>query len=428
MFIDFPETDIRIQGLEDVVIPPMVTVHQAFDDQHIEDVPGTLAAKLQAYPNHEQFAGKRICITVGSRGIPELPAMVRTMCDTLKGWGADPFIIPAMGSHAGATAEGQREMLAGYGITPDAMGVDVVSSMEVVQYGEIDGVPLYCDKNAAASDGIVIFNKVKPHTEFRAPHESGLAKMIAIGIAKHKGATTFHSFGFDRFKDLIPRAAEEFVNSMPVAFGVGVVQNAYDDICAIEVCSPENLLSCDAELLKLAFDRMPKFLFDHIDLLIIDEIGKNISGNGQDPNITGRNLTGTFYDMLDLKKMVLLSLTPESHHNGAGIAFADIVPRALLNDIDWGSTWTNTLTTGVTSGSKIPLYANTEEDCVRIALRTCPGIDFEKARIVHIVNTLKIDTIQVSVPLYESIKDVPGISFVEGPFAMEFDENGNLVR
>ncbi len=427
MFIDFPESDVKVQGLDEVSIPSMYTVRQKFDDSKVDDVVGTLQAQLDALPNHDSYAGKRIALTVGSRGIPHLVDMVRCMCDTLKSWGALPFIVPSMGSHGGATAQGQLEMLAGYGITPESIGVPIPSSMDVVQYAELDGIPLYCDANAAAADGIVIFNKVKPHTEFRGEHESGLAKMIAIGIAKHKGAAMFHSFGFDRFGELIPQVAEKFVAHMPVVFGVGVVQNAFDDICAVEVCEPHDLLACDKRLLRTAFDRMAKFLFDHIDLLIIDEVGKNISGNGHDPNITGRNLAGNFSQLLDLKKLMIRSITEVSHHHGAGLACADVVTRKLLSSVDWGATWTNVMTTGVTAGAKIPFYTNTEEEAVRVALRTCPGIDLSNPRVVRIVNTLEMDKIQVSKAIYDEIREQPDIEYVSGPISMEFDGNGDIV-
>lgn len=428
MFIDFPEVDVSVQGIEDVAIPPMVKIGESYDASKIEDPCAHLRSQMEQLPDHGSYAGKRICITAGSRGIPYFDQLLRTMCDVLKEWGARPFIIPAMGSHAGATAQGQLEMLAGYNVTEESMGVPILSSMDVVQYGELDGIPLYCDKHAMESDGIVIFNKVKPHTDFRGPHESGLAKMIAIGIAKHKGAAMFHSFGFQRFAELIPRVAETFVKKCPVVFGVGLVQNAYDDICELEVCTPDKLLKADARLLEVAKRRMAKFLFDHIDLLIIDEVGKNISGNGHDPNVTGRNITGTFGDVLDLKKLFIRGLTPEAHHNGAGISAADVTTRAVMRDIDWQTTWTNVLTTGLMRAGEMPLYMNNDEECIKLCLRTIYQLDYQQARIVHIKNTLELNQIEVSVPLYESIKDVEGISLLGEPKPMEFDSEGNLVE
>ena len=275
MFIQFPEVHVPVQGLDEVELPQMVTIRQRYDASKIDDVEGVLREQLEALPDHASYEGKRIAITVGSRGIPYLPEMVRVIGEALKEWGASPFIVPAMGSHGGATAEGQVEMIEGYGVTEEACGMPIVSSMEVVSFGDLDGEPLWCDKAAFESDGIVIFNKVKPHTDFRGPHESGLAKMMAIGIAKHKGAASLHSFGFHTFTEMVPRAAELFLERCPVAFGVGVVQNAYDDICCIEACTPENMMATDARLLELAKDRLAKFKFDACDLLIVEQIGKN---------------------------------------------------------------------------------------------------------------------------------------------------------
>lgn len=428
MYIDFPEVHARVQGMEDVPMPRMVTIHQQYDTQRIEDTGRHLRAEMEKLPDQDGYRGKRICITVGSRGIPDLDVMVRTMCDVLKQWGAKPFIIPAMGSHGGGTAEGQLEMIAGYNITEETMGVPILASMDVVQYGDLNGIPLYCDKHAYESDGIVIFNKVKPHTDFRGPHESGLLKMIAIGIAKHKGAAMFHSFGFHRFAELIPQVSELFLQKCPVAFGVGVVQNAYDDICSIDVCTPDKMIETDARLLAEAKDKLAKFLFDDIDLLIIDEIGKNISGNGHDPNVTGRNLGGTFKDTLKLKKLFVRGITPQAHHNGSGLSACDITTRKVLRDVDWDVTWTNGLTTGIMTSGQIPIYANTDREAIQMCIKTLYNIDYSKARVVHIKNTLSMSTIEVSETLYDAIRDMPGISCVSGPKQMEFDEAGNLIE
>lgn len=426
MYINFPEIHPPIQGLEEIPIPNMVTVRQFYDSQKIEHVKEHMQKELEQVGNRAAYRGKRICITVGSRGIPQMDVMIKTMCEVLKSWGAEPFIIPSMGSHGGACAEGQLEMLAGYHITEETMGVPILASMEVVQYDTLNGIPLYCDKYAMESDGIVIFNKVKPHTDFRGPHESGLAKMIAIGIANHKGAAMFHTFGFHRFGELIPSVAEKFLEKCPFAFGVGVVQNAYDDICNITVCGRDNLMETDRKLLEIAKEKIAKFKFDDIDVLIIDEIGKNISGNGHDPNVVGRNITNSFDGVLNLRKLFIRGITEEAHHNGCGLSSADITTRRCLNDVDWEITWTNVLTTGIMTGGSIPLYANTDKEAVQMCIRTCHNIDFGKARVVRIKNTLCMEEIQVSEALYEQIKGLDGISYVSGPEPMYFDDAGMM--
>lgn len=428
MHIEFPEVHVPVQGLDRVKLPNMVTVHQAYDRQKVEDLAGTVRSRIvAAVKNPEEYRGKRIAITAGSRGIPDSDVILRTMCELLKEWGASPFIVPAMGSHGGATAEGQKEMLAGYHITEETMGVPVLSSMEVVQYDTFNGIPLYCDKYAFESDGIVIFNKVKPHTDFRGKHESGLAKMIAIGIAKHAGAAMFHSFGFSRFAELIPGVAEKFIATGKLAFGLGVVQNAYDDICTVEACTAENFMETDAYLLVQAKERMAKFKFDDIDLLIIDEIGKNISGNGHDPNVVGRNISRSFTDVLRLQKLFVRSITPESHGSGCGLSCADMTTRACLNSVDWEVTWANCMTTGLLDSGVIPIYSNTDKEAIAICLQTCHNIDRENPRVARIKNTLEMETVQVSEALYASIKDMEGISFVSGPEPMRFTDDGTLV-
>lgn len=429
MYINFPESKMTVIGKENVPMPDMVRINQIYDNKKVEDVAAKMRAEMEALPDHDSYKGKSICITAGSRGIPDLDVMIRTICDVLKEWGAEPFIIPAMGSHAGGIAEGQKEMIAGYNITEESMGVPIKASMEVVQYGEYNGIPLYCDKYAMESDGIVLFNKVKPHTDFRGPHESGLAKMIAIGIAKHKGCANFHSFGFERFAELIPPVAEIFLEKCPVAFGVGVVQNAYDDICTIKACTKDKIMETDAELLVEAKEKLAKFKFHHIDLLIIDEIGKNISGNGHDPNVTGRNITKSFgKEVLDLDKLFIRGITPEAHHNGCGLAEADITTRRVLNDVDWDVTWTNGMTTGCMQAGEIPVYANNDKEAIQIALRCLHNVDLNKAMVVHIKNTLEMSEIEVSTGLYETIKDRDDIKLVRGPVKMAFDENDNLIE
>lgn len=433
MFIEFPEmTGVIVQGLEQMKLPRMMKIRQIFDDSRISDVEERLLEEMeQNIKDKELLDQKHICIAVGSRGIPHLALIVRAVCRQLKQWGALPFIIPAMGSHGGATAEGQAEILRGYGITEETMGVPVLSSMEVEQYGELSNhTPLYCDTNAYHSDGIVFINKEKPHTAFRGKNESGLAKMIAIGIAKHKGAAAFHRQGMPAFANRVPEAAECFLKRFFVVCGIGIVENAYDEICEIRVVDAEHFLETDAENLKLARKRMAKLKFNSVDVLVIDEIGKNISGHGHDPNITGRAAVNddSFRNILDLKRMVILGVTKESHHNGNGIADADITTRRCVNEIDWAAVWTNALTANAVNNCKIPIFANCDRDAVRLAAHTCMALDPERIKIARIRNTLELECIEVSEGLYEDLKDDPEIQLVEGPYEWEFDEDGNFIQ
>lgn len=430
MFINFPEiNDLVIQD-KTIEIPKMVTIRQHFDARRIENIPLHIKEQMKSkLKGTEEFRGKRIAITSGSRGIPHIDVILKSICDVLKEWGAKPFVVPAMGSHGGATAKGQKEVLESYGVTEERIGAPVLSSMDVVQYGTLpNGIPLYCDKLAFESDGIVVCHKVKPHTDFRNDHESGLCKMIAIGLGKHKGATAIHSQGFSEFGSFITGAAEQFLKVAPVAFGVGIIQNAYDELHTIEVIPTDQIMEADARLLQEARKQMAGFKFDDIDVLIIDRIGKNISGYGFDPNVVGRSNSRCygFADPVRIKRLFIRGLTPESHHNGSGLNEADITTRRCLNDVDWSETWTNLITCTEIQGSKIPMYMNNDREALIIAMSCCNGAP-RPHRVVRIKDTLSMKEIQVSEALYNSIKDQPDIEYVRGPEAILFDEDGFMI-
>ena len=432
MFIDFPEvTGVNIKGIERVTFPRMCVVRQKFDDFKITDVKGHVIRQMEkTIRDKGWYNGKRICITAGSRGIPHLDTIIRTICGQLKSYGAKPFIIPAMGSHGGGTREGQLEVLERYNIKEDTMGVPVISSLDVVEYDRLsNGTPLYCDQLASQSDGIVLLNKVKPHTDFRGRHESGLAKMIAIGIAKHKGAAVFHQLGFSQFSKMIPEAAERFLKKMPVVFGVGIVQNAYDDICDMEFAENNGIMELDARLLLKAKEKMARFKFKEVDVLIIDEIGKEVSGYGHDPNVTGRpnGYEPGFSDILHINKLFIRGLTEISHYNGSGIAEADITTRRCASSIDWGTTWTNIITSTEIQGCKIPMFANNDRDALGLAILSCGSIPTEKITVARIKNTLMLDQIEVSQGLYDKLRNHPEVEALSDYYDFRFDQEGNLI-
>ena len=428
--IDFPSMHIPIQGLDEVIVPRMVRVRQVYARDHIDDVAGHLRAELA----RENYAGlvrdKRIAIAVGSRGIPHNALIVRTLCDQLREWGARPFIVPAMGSHGGGTVEGNLEILTGYGITEEAMGAPLCASMEVVQIGELDDsahTPIYCDRIAAEADGIVVYNKVKPHTDFKGAHESGLLKMMAIGLAKHRGCSSLHRRGFDTFAENVPQAAEVFLERMPVVFAVGVVQNAYDQISELRAYPHDRIVEGDAELLRIAKAQFPRFRFDDVDVLVIDRIGKDVSGEGADPNVTGRGFMPYFEDDFHAHKLFVRGLTELSHHNACGLGLADITTRRCLNDVDWESTWVNLTTNLMIGGGKIPFYQDNDYDALRVALRTCPRIDYGQARVVRIHDTLSLHEFEVSEALAEDLRDVEGVEVLGEPYDLRFDDEGFLA-
>lgn len=428
-FIDFPEIHFPIQGIEEIQIPKMVRVRQLYEDDEIQDIETHLKKELNKYEFEKQVKGKRIAITVGSRGIPQNALIVRTICNQLKEWGANPFIVPAMGSHGGGCVDGNLEILEGYGITEENIGVPIMASMDVVQIGTMNDAahtPIFCDKYAAEADGIVIYNKVKPHTDFKGEHESGLLKMIAIGLAKHVGCSWFHKQGFDTFAERIPMVAETFLEKMPVVFGVGVVQNAYDRISEIAVYPGDRLIEGDKELLQIAKKRFPRFKFDDIDVLIIDRIGKNISGEGADPNVTGRGFMPYFKDDFHTKRLFIRGLTEQSHHNACGLGLADITTRRCLNSVDWESTWINLTTNTMIDGGKIPMYQNNDYDALRVAIRTCTKIDYNTAKIVRIKDTLSLNEFEVSESMISSLSGKDDIEILGEPYALVFDEDGYL--
>lgn len=428
-FISFPKIPIKTEGMEQVSIPRMALIRQQFDASHIEAPAGLLARELEEKAGSlSGLAGKRIAITVGSRGIPHLDEIVLTLIRWLKARGARPFIVPAMGSHGNACAEGQSAIVNSYGITEEAMGVPILSGMEVVELGVLDdGTPVYCDRLAAEADGLVLLNKIKPHTDFKGRYESGLAKMMAIGLGNHKGASMFHMMGMHTFSQRLPKVAEVFLKKLPVLFGVGVVQNAYDDLCVLEVIPAGSLMEREAVLLEIAKARMGKFKFDDIDVLIVDEIGKNISGAGLDPNVVGRNFSRNIHGVLNLQKLFIRGLTEETHHIGIGISLADITTRRCLNSIDFEAVWANAVTATVIQAGAVPMYAENDREALMLAIRTCNGIDFKKARVVRIKNTLELSEIEVSEALYDSLRGQEGIQLLRSPQEMRFDADGFLV-
>lgn len=425
-FINFPKIDFKIPGLDEVILPKMVKIKQKYESDKIENLETWIDNQMELNIHDKHlYKGKRICITAGSRGIPDLDKIILAVIKNLKVWGAEPFIIPSMGSHGGASAAGQLELIEGYGITEKSMGVPILATLDVVEVGKLsDGTPVLCDKYAYESDGIILLNKVKPHTDFRGKHESGLAKMMAIGIANHEGASMFHRMGFHTFEERIPQVCEVFLENVKVKFGIGLVQNAYDEISELEVVKKEQFLERDAALLEIAKSRIATFKNPNIDVLIIDEIGKDISGNGHDPNITSRSNSPGYDNILNLKKLFIRGLTKETHHNGAGIKAADLTTRRCLNNIDFESTWTNVATTNILTGGSIPMYAENDREGIKICIRTCLGIDYSKAKVVRILNTLHMDEIEVSEGYLELIKDNPEIEIISEPYEMEFDEEG----
>jgi hypothetical protein len=309
------------------------------------------------------------------------------------------------------------------------VGCPVRATMDTVELGRLaDGTPIYMDKYAAEADGVVLINRIKPHTNFRAPIESGIVKMMTIGMGKILGATTLHYHGMDHFGELLPKAARLIMEKKHFLFGLGLVENAHDETALVEAIPAERLFQREAELQATAKDMMARLYFDEIDVLIIDEMGKNISGSGFDPNITGRNNRFVEWNMKPLvKKIVVLGLTEETHGNATGVGLADVITMKLYKAIDVGPTYANVITATYLDGAAIPMVMNTEQEAIQLAVKTVVRVKPQDVKIVRIKNTLHIEHIQVSEPLLAEIRRQPERFEVLGvPLPMRFDSQGNL--
>ena len=415
-------------------LPRFQRVQQAFPRPQIKDVTQAIYQAVESVPEvAKRCQGKRIAITAGSRGISQIPEILAALVECLRAYGANPFIVPAMGSHGGATAQGQVQMLANLGMTEDSLGAPILSSMDVVQVGSLpNGMPVYIDKNAASADGIVIVNRVKPHTDFRGDFESGLAKMAVLGLGKQKGAALVHSFGVEGLQVLMPQAARLIVESTPVLFGLASVENAYHEVACIEAVLPEGIGGQqERELLKQAYALMPHFLFPEIDVLIVDEMGKNISGVGMDTKVIGRVKVHGVPDLptCDIRAIAVLDLTPQAHGNAAGIGLADVTTRRLVDQIDFEAMYINCVTAGVCGiqRSFIPMVAPDDQAAIATALRVCGQPDPLQARIVRIKNTLSLGEIDVSESLARTIQTGKTIAPIGPYFSLFFSAEGRLL-
>ena len=429
----FPQ--IKKQSLtDDIALPKMVKVCQHFNENDIDNPVACLEEQLKSLDSMviHSVNGKRIGITAGSRGIPYYKELMKTLCNQLKEWGAKPFVFPAMGSHAGATAEGQKEHLAQFGICEEYLEVPVLSTMEVEIVTILDdGFPVYCDKQAFEADGIILFNKIKPHTHFKYRHESGLLKMICIGVGKHMGAAAFHARGYDNFGPNLERVSKAFLSHMNVVFSLGIVQSPTDHISHLEVIPTERIFERDAALQALAKQEIPRLKLPRIDVLVIDEVGKEISGAGMDPNISGRTerysqVEGFRKIAPDIEKIVLLDITEKAHGNATGAGMADIISYRFVNKIDFAATYTNIITAKSFRMGAMPLYANSDRDAISMAVAHAFLLNPDNAKIVRIKNTLMLEEIECSVGCLEEIEKHEDMEVISEPYFWHFNDEDNL--
>lgn len=413
--------------------PRMLRIRQKFHAPKVDDIPAEVEQQLAALDLKSKVQpGQTVAITAGSRGIANIAVITKAICDHVKSLDATPVIIPAMGSHGGGTAEGQQAILEGYGITEEFTGAEVRSSMETVVVDETpQGIPVHFDKHAFNCDHVIVAGRVKPHTGFVGPIESGLHKMMLIGLGKHAGAKIYHRAILDySFLEIIRAVADSILQKCGILAGVAIVENAYDETGMIAAVAPEDFYERECEILKTATEWMPTLPFKQIGLLIIDEIGKNISGSGMDTNIIGRKYndhSATEKDEFKVKRIFVRGLTEATHGNACGLGMAEFTNRRTVESVDQNITQINSITGNHPSAAAIPAYYDTDKEVLENALPTTGLVEPENARVVHIPDTLTLGEVLVSEAFMTDVESRGDLEIISGPDEMAFDQNGNLL-
>jgi len=424
--------NVTKQLCAEIKLPKMLKVKQLFDREKIEaeKIPQAVFAEMSRRELGDYIKpGKRIAITCGSRGIANIGIITRAIADFVKSKGASPFIVPAMGSHGGATAEGQKAVLESYGVTEEFAGCPILSSMETVVIGKNDeGHDVRIDKNAAAADGIIVAGRIKPHTDFRGTYESGLMKMMAIGLAKREGAEVCHQLGFGHMGHRVHLFGKAILKHAPVILGFGIMENAYDETRRLAALRPDEIEKEEPKLLEEAWKHLPILYFKKTDVLVVDRIGKDISGAGMDPNVTGTGYCTPFIpkSCIEVLRTVVLDLTDASHGNANGIGAAHCTTKRLFNKIDFDSFYVNAITSRGLDMVKIPCILDNDREAIQLALRTCLGIDSGKPRIIRIQDSLHTGTIWISQAMRQEAEANNRIEILSEAEDWPFDEKGNL--
>lgn len=409
----------------------MAKIRVACRREALPDIPARMA-EIMEEAKRQLRPGMRVAICAGSRGISNYALVVKCVVQAVKEAGAEPFIIPAMGSHGGATAEGQARVLADYGITEETMGAPVVSSMEVVRLGELDGeprIPVYMDAQAYGADGVIVVNRVKLHTDFHGDHESGIVKMLTIGLGKHAQALAVHRYGANGLRDYIPKISRKVLESGKILGGVAILEDGADQTADLVYAPADRMFEVDHALLERSRALVAKLPFQETDVLIVDQIGKNYSGTGMDTNVIGRIMIPGQVDLgPQCRRIVALDISDESHGNALGVGLADVISKRLDDKIEWKSTYENVITSGFLARGNRPIVGDTDKRALEIALMCCgQPITAETARVARIPNTLHIGTLYVSRRLMEEIKDDPAVEQISDFEPIQFDENGSLA-
>ena len=404
--------------------PPMFRIQQRFERTSIKDISEAVRREFSRLNGREHIKPNQgVAVAVGSRGIDNLRSIVATAVECLRNMGLKPFILPAMGSHGGATGEGQVKVLKELDITESSVGAPIISSMDVVSVGRLDsGAEVFVSKDALAADHLVVINRVKPHTLLRGEVESGLCKMLAIGCGKHQGALSMHKFGLA--SSMVP-AARIILEKAPVLCGLAILENSLDETHIIRLALPEQFVEIDGELLQSSRRLLPRIPLDDLDILIVDEMGKNISGAGIDPNVIGfwRREGGPREP--DYRTLIVLDLTPESEGNAVGIGMADLTTQRVIDKIDRKPSYTNAITSGVFRSVRLPIALENDRVVVETALSHVP--DLQHVRMVRILNTLHLENFWATETLLPELRKKEGLTVEDKPLQLQFDDEGSLL-
>ena len=394
-----------------MIFPPIARVRQVHDQPVVADIPGTIAQAIRSSRIVDRVPpGGSVAVTVGSRGINGIGLIARAVVATLQDLGLKPFVVAAMGSHGAGTDAGQRELLADLGVTEASVGCPIRSSMETSVVGTNSlGLPIHFDTNALGADGIVLLNRIKPHTSFMGRYESGLLKMLTIGLGKRQGAEQVHKLGLAGMLRILPEVGAFLLERTPVALGLALLENADEHLARVVAVEPEDLLEVEPALLDEARTLMARLPFDQIDILLIGELGKNYSGTGLDPNVIGRQRVETMPDLPRpvVTRLAVLDLSPETHGNALGIGLADLTTDRLVAAIDPVPMRVNCMTSNFLTRARVPLSLPTDAAVLTACLDTCWRIDPAEARLVIIPNTLEVAEFWVTEPLLAEVAANP---------------------
>ncbi|WP_089780451.1 DUF362 domain-containing protein [Haloferax massiliensis] len=428
-WLSVPE-DVILEACGNPPLPELGVIEQLWETEPIPEaeVPEAAASAVAALSFADVPDGGEVALGVGSRGIANIPEIVAGVVDAVSEAGYEPFVFPAMGSHGGATGEGQREMLNELGVTEARIGCEIRSSMEVVEVGRTPDrdVPVVADANAAGADAIVPINRVKPHTDFDGEVESGLSKMLVIGMGKQRGAQIAHKWAVDwSFRRMIPEITEQLLDSLPIVGGVAIVEDQHDDTTLVEGVPPSGFLDRERELLETAYELMPKLPFEELDLVVFDRQGKEISGQGMDTNVIGRrpfSINEPAPEKPNVKRIYTRGLTDKTHGNAMGVGSADVIHEDIVAELDAGTTLINALTASTIRGVKLPPVVETDRAGVVAALSTIGVVDLDTVRVVRAADTMHLHRLYASPALVEEARDRDDLRVVEEPSAIAFED------